>query len=306
MRNPLVTTVMPAYNCARFVGEAIESILAQSYKPVEIVVVDDGSTDGTRDVVRRFGGKVRLLEHEHGGPAAARNAGIAAARGELIAFLDADDLWKDNKLELQAPLFENPQVGLVYGNFDYIDEDSRLIRTRLGRWYRGRIFRWIMKYGLAWTGTVVVRRAVFDRVGGFDESMPVAEDWDMWLRVSAFYEADYDIHTLSSYRMREGSLLGGVEFIDWLIRGLKKNYHLHGKEAGMRAGEYRRLLAHYYYRLGNCKLPGAIGKRNRDYLWRAIRTNPLHFKALRAYFWGLCAYWRGRKSGAIGLDYLNR
>ena len=74
----------------------------------------------------------------------------------------------------------------------------------------------------------------------------------------------------------------------------------------MSRGEYRRILAHYYYRLGNGKLPRAISRRNREYLWRAIRTNPLHFKALRAYFWGLCGYWRGRKSEAIGLEYLNR
>jgi glycosyltransferase involved in cell wall biosynthesis len=306
MARPLVTAVMPAYNCAKFIGGAIESILAQSYAPVEIVVVDDGSTDGTREVVRRFGGEVRLLERGHGGPAAARNTGIAAARGELIAFLDADDLWKPRKLILQVPLFDNPAVGLVYGNFDYIDEQGGLIRTRLGRWYRGKIFQQIMKHGLAWTGTVMVRRSVFEHIGGFDESMPVAEDWDMWLRVSAFYEVDYEIQTLSSYRMREGSLIGGPEFIDRMIYGLNKNFRLYGRQAGMSAGEYRRLLAHYYYRLGNGRLPAAIAKRNREYLWRAIRTNPLHFKALRAYFWGLCAYWRGRKSEAIGLEYLNR
>ncbi len=306
MANPLVTALMPAYNCEKYVGGAIESVLAQSYGPVEIVVVDDGSTDATRDVVRRFGRRVRLLERGHGGPAAARNTGIAAARGELIAFLDSDDLWKPEKLSLQVPLFENPKVGLVYSNFDYIDEQGRQIRTRLGRFYRGRIFRQVMKHGLAWTGTVVVRRSVFEHTGGFDEAMPPAEDWDMWLRVSAFYEVDYEIRTLASYRMREGSLRGSPDFIDRMIYGLKKNFTRYGRQAGMSAGEYRRLLAHYYYRLGNGRLPQAIVRRNRSYLWRAIRTNPFHFKALRAYFWGLCAYWRGRKSEAIGLEYLNR
>ena len=306
MGNQLVTVVMPTYNCAGYAGEAIKSILAQEYKPVEIVVVDDGSTDDTREAVRRFGNRIKLIERHHGGPAAARNTGIEAAKGELIAFLDADDLWRPNKLALQVPLFQNPDIGLVYSNFDYIDEKSTLIRTRLGRWYRGRIFHRVMKHGLAWTGTVVARRNVFERLGGFDEAMPVAEDWDMWLRISAFYEVDYVIRTLASYRMRESSLTGSPEFIDWMIYSLKKNFERYGGRAGMSGLEYRRLLAHYYYRLGNGRLPGPIARRNRQYLWRAIRTYPLHFKALRAYFWGLCAYWHGRKSKAIGLDYLKR
>lgn len=305
MKNPLVTVVMPAYNCAGFIGEALESALSQTYRPVEIVVVDDGSTDVTRETVRRFSG-VRLLEQNHAGPAAARNRGISEARGELVAFLDADDLWKPEKLEIQVPLFENPKVGLVYCNFDYIDEQGKQIRTRLGRWHRGAIFEQIMKYGLVWTGTVITRRSVFERTGGFDEKMPVSEDWDMWLRISAFHEADYDIRTLASYRQRRGSLLGGVEFIDCMLYALEKNFRLCGRQAGMSRRKYRKLLAHYYYRLGNGALPDTISKRNRGYLWRAIRTNPFHYKALRAYFWGLCAYWKGRKSEAVGLEYLNR
>jgi glycosyltransferase involved in cell wall biosynthesis len=306
MAKPLVTAVIPAYNCEKYIGGAIESILSQDYEPVEVVVADDGSTDGTRDIVSSFGKRVELVECIHGGPSAARNAGIAAAKGDLIAFLDADDLWKPGKLSYQVPLFEDPQVGFVYSNFDYIDAQGKLIRTRLGRWHKGNIFREIMKYGLAWTGTVIVRRSVFEHLGGFDESMPVAEDWDMWLRISAYYEADYDIRTLSSYRMHEESLLGRLDFIDWMVHSLKKNFEAHGKHAGISRTEYRRILAHYYYRLGNGVLPGKLAMRNRHYLWQAIKTYPLHFKALRAYFWGLCAYWRARKSGAIGLDYLNR
>jgi glycosyltransferase involved in cell wall biosynthesis len=302
----LVSTVIPAYNCAGFIADSITSALNQSYEPVEVIVVDDGSVDGTRDVVRSFGRGVRLLERVHGGPAAARNTAIAAARGELVAFLDADDLWKPHKLATQVPLFENPAVGLVYSNFDYIDANGRLIRTRLGRWYRGRIFREVMRHGLIWTGTVVARREVFKRVGGFDESMPLAEDWDMWLRVSAFYEIDYDIRTLSSYRMREGSLLGEPGFVEQMIYGLRKNFELYGRQAGVGAWGYRRTLAHYYYRLGNGGLPGSLGRRNRHYLWQAIRTNPFHFKALRAYFRGLCGQWRARRSGAVGLEFFNR
>jgi glycosyltransferase involved in cell wall biosynthesis len=297
---------MPAYNCARYIAQALESVFAQDYEPVEVVVVDDGSTDNTVGVVRGFGDRVRLIERSHAGPSAARNAGIKAARGELVAFLDADDQWKPRKLELQVPLFDNPEVGLVYSNFDYINEDGELIRTRLGRWHKGRIFPEMMKHGLAWTGTIIVRRSAFEQAGYFDEAMPVAEDLDMWLRVCAHYEADYDIRTLSSYRMREGSLIGGPEFIDWMLYTLKKNFRLHGARAGMGKREYRRLLGHYYYRLGNGKLPEPISRHNRRYLWRAIRTNPFHFKALRAYFWGLCGYWSERKSQAIGLDYLNR
>ena len=111
---PLVSVVIPAYNCERYLGRAIRSVLAQTYPRIECIVVDDGSTDGTAEVIDRFGSAVRAIRQENGGAAAARNAGIRTATGRYIAFLDADDYWLRNKLELQIHILEkNPDLVLI-------------------------------------------------------------------------------------------------------------------------------------------------------------------------------------------------
>ena len=113
---PLVSVILPVYNRAASVARAIDSVLAQTYEPLELIVVDDGSTDRTRDVVRQFAPGVTLVEQEHAGAYAARNRGIAHARGELIAFIDSDDAWLPEKLARQVPLMSRDEVGLVFGD----------------------------------------------------------------------------------------------------------------------------------------------------------------------------------------------
>src|SRR5690242_14976762 len=118
-QQPSVSVIIPTYNRARFVGEAVASALAQTLPPLEVIVVDDGSTDDTADVVARLNDpRVVYLRQENAGPATARNTGVEAARGDLIALLDSDDRWLPRKLELQVPLFEGDgKIGLVYGGF---------------------------------------------------------------------------------------------------------------------------------------------------------------------------------------------
>lgn len=201
MKGPLVSVIVPCYNAARFLPEALATIRAQRYEPLEILVVDDGSTDNTPDVVSGFGSEVRYLRKPNGGPASARNLGLREARGEWIAFLDADDQWPEGKLELQAGRLEtDPSLDVVTGRIQYIaiaggeipnipfeGPDNTLAFIQLGA-------------GL-------YRRRAFDRAGVFDETLRFSEDHDWFLRAR---EAGLKIAVLSEvtllYRLHESNM----------------------------------------------------------------------------------------------------
>jgi glycosyltransferase involved in cell wall biosynthesis len=189
---PSVSVIVPTYDYARYLPRALDSVRAQSEPPFEIVVVDDGSTDETPAVLRRYADQVRVLRQPHRGPAAARNAGVAAARGDLVAFLDADDEWHRDKLARQVTLFmERPSVGAVGCANQVIERDGAVLRTRYfpnpshdptERLRQVALReRWV---GSSCSGAVLPRRVLED-VGGFDERLDAAEDWDLWLRVAA-------------------------------------------------------------------------------------------------------------------------
>jgi glycosyltransferase involved in cell wall biosynthesis len=205
----LVSVVIPNYNCSGFLPAALDSVFAQTYPDVEILVVDDGSTDDSLQVLGRYADRVRVLRQPNQGVSAARNHGIRESRGDLIAFLDADDLWDREKLAKQVPLFANPNVGLVYCAVEYIDEAGKSLGTNhTGR--RGRVLRSIALLEgtivLAGGSTAVVRRECFDRAGGFDLEMSTAADWDMWRRVACRYEIDVVREPLMKYRLRPSSM----------------------------------------------------------------------------------------------------
>ncbi len=183
MTAPLVSVVIPVYNGERFLAAAIESALEQTYRPLEVIVVDDGSTDRSATVARSFAG-VEVIDQEHAGPGAARNRGIAAASGEFLAFLDADDLMPPDKLELQVGyLREHPEVGCVLGHQELLLEPGierpvwaevapALARARPDIAQRGGVPLISM----------VVRASLFEQIGGFDTSYVHGEDADCLLR----------------------------------------------------------------------------------------------------------------------------
>ena len=199
---PLVTTIIPVYNGEQFVGEAIESSLGQDYEPHQVVVIDDGSTDGTADVVRCY--PVRLLQQENAGVAAARNAGIAAAEGELIALLDADDRSAPGRITAQVDvLAANPDAACVLGLETIFVEEGTAEP------------HWIAALPRNEDGTSVAyppatglyRRAVIERFGGFDEGMRMGEDGDLLLRIaeSGLAVIYADVQTVER-RMHGGNL----------------------------------------------------------------------------------------------------
>jgi glycosyltransferase involved in cell wall biosynthesis len=171
---PLVSVVIPTYNCARFLPQAIDSVLGQSYSRRELIVVDDGSTDDTDAVLRRYAGRIRIVQRPNGGVSSARNRGIRESRGEFVAFLDSDDIWHSDKLQRQLALFTRSAVGLVHCGLRYIDIDGNVVGVnRSGR--RGHV----LKDFALFRGTVVqgggsgsiVRRPVFEAVGLFDPDL---------------------------------------------------------------------------------------------------------------------------------------
>ena len=198
-RAPTISVLIPAYNAAHYVSRAIESALAQTVRPLEILVVDDGSRDATAEVVSRYPAPARLLRQANAGPAAARNRAAREARGEWLALLDADDAWLPQKLELQLPYTQEPEVGVVHcwGPTDDGPAPERFDFQAL--WKRNRIVN----------SSALIRRSAFDQVGGFDEDRALisVEDYNLWLRLLA---AGWTIATcperLHEYTPAPGSL----------------------------------------------------------------------------------------------------
>lgn len=185
---PKVSVVIPAYNAAGCLGEAIDSVLAQTFADLEIIVVDDGSSDDTVRRAEAYGRPVRCLRQGRRGVAAARNLAIRASSGEFVAFLDADDLWRPEKLERQLPYLERDLgSGLVCSDWELEREGNPLLASALSKRApvtSGYLFRRVVQDSFLLTSTVIVRRHCLDEEGCFDESLATSEDLDLWLRLS--------------------------------------------------------------------------------------------------------------------------
>lgn len=182
---PSVSVIIPTYNRCDFVREAMASVLAQTFQDFELIVVDDGSTDGTADVVREFP-RIRYLSQENRGVSAARNVGVAVSRGELIAFLDSDDLWQPQKLATQVAFFATrPDAHICQTEEVWVRNGVRVNPRNKHRKPSGDIFAASLHLCLVSPSAVMMRRELFDHMGGFDEELPACEDYDLWLRISA-------------------------------------------------------------------------------------------------------------------------
>jgi len=182
---PQVSVIIPAYNRAGCLREAVDSVLAQEFRGFELIVVDDGSTDATPQLLREYDGSIRVLRQENRGVSAARNAGIAASRGELIAFLDSDDIWLPGKLACQVDFFrQSPEILICQTEELWVKNGRRVNPGRRHCKRGGMIFEPSLALCLVSPSAVMLRRELFDRVGLFDEHFPACEDYDLWLRVS--------------------------------------------------------------------------------------------------------------------------
>lgn len=184
---PRISVVIPVYNCAPFVATAIASVRAQGRNDVEMVVVDDGSTDGTLGVLQTLAGDdLRIFQQANAGPAAARNHALRESRGEWVAFLDADCYWLPGKLTAQLAVADAAQADFVYSGSVLIDEAGQLLRERPVA-VRPRLVEDLIWGNLFSTSSVMVRRSALFSVGLFDETLRIGEDWDLWLRLAAHF-----------------------------------------------------------------------------------------------------------------------
>ena len=182
---PKISIIIPTYNRRELVREAIASVMAQSYRDFELIVVDDGSEDRTAAIVHEFAG-VRYVYQPNRGVSAARNHGVALSSGELIAFLDSDDLWQPRKLEHQVLFFVTyPEVPICQTEEIWLRNGVRVNPHNKHRKTGGDLFARSLERCLVSPSTVMLSRDLFERIGGFDESLSVCEDYDLWLRITA-------------------------------------------------------------------------------------------------------------------------
>ncbi|MBU0967494.1 MAG: glycosyltransferase family 2 protein [Proteobacteria bacterium] len=204
----LVSVIIPVYNCARYLTQAMESIRAQTYPPVEIIVIDDGSTDDTPNLIKKLGDDIIYIRQSNGGPAKARNKGINAATGEFIAFLDADDVWLPSKLKKQIDyLVTHRETGLVYSlTSNFIDGQKAVMEDFPQNARSGRIFDELLSDTIITLSSVVVRTEIARIVGGFDESLLTAEDTNFYLKIAYAHHIGVVPETLLLRRMHTSNL----------------------------------------------------------------------------------------------------
>ena len=203
-----VSVVIPTYNRQRLVQDTIDAVLRQTFEDFELIVIDDGSTDDTRQALQdRYGARIRYEYQENQGESVARNHGIALASGEYIAFVDSDDLWHPQKLERQVELFDAvPSVGLVSTQAYWINyQGLKLRRTPDGQGRQGNAISWgelVLDNVIAGGGSsALIRRECLERMGGFDQSIRFGEEWELWIRIAHDYEIYQIPIPLTYYRL---------------------------------------------------------------------------------------------------------
>jgi teichuronic acid biosynthesis glycosyltransferase TuaG len=215
-----ISVIIPAYNSAKYIAEAIESVLNQTYPVLEVIVVDDGSTDDTAEIVKKIASrpmtyelrpKIRYFYQDNRGPAAARNRGIREARGNYIAFLDSDDLWLPDKIEKQIVLFDRSDYAMVYCDMSHVVNGKTAYKSYLkGRGYkyfgRGDIYDNLLRENFIFTPTVIMRRCILDKIKGFDEKFRICEDYKMWLSIAREYPIGYIDEPLVIRRRAEANI----------------------------------------------------------------------------------------------------
>ncbi|MBE2259564.1 MAG: glycosyltransferase family 2 protein [Candidatus Accumulibacter sp.] len=273
---PLVSVVIPAYNCSRYIAETIASILGQSANDLEVIVINDGSTDDTAAIARRFGPPVRVLEQANSGVCSARNHGIREARGEFIALVDHDDYWLPDKLANQLAAFaDHPQVDVVFTRFIWwrqteqglFPEPSSFAAQAQPQGIDDELSGWIYHQMLldSWvlTSTALTRASVIRAHQGFDESLPFSEDWDLWMRISrsSQFLKLREASTLYRQHPSQGSrVTRTVDYRVRLLEGASRRWGLCSQDGRcITARRFKRQLAMYCTEFGLGHLKGGPG-----------------------------------------------
>lgn len=221
MNNYKISIITPTYNRVEYLPLAIESVLNQTYTNFEYHIIDDGSTDNTKDVIQKYleDNRVSYYYQKNQGQSAARNYGINKSTGDFICFLDSDNLWEPRKLELQVNIFkENPNIDITYGEGRLIDVNGNFLESKKVNRYSGYITEKILLNNFVSNNTVMCKINCFNQMGGFDESLRCAEDYDLWLRFSTRYSFFYQQEYYAKYRIWDDRLSANIDSV------FKNNY----------------------------------------------------------------------------------
>jgi glycosyltransferase involved in cell wall biosynthesis len=237
-----VSVVIATYNSARYLPEAIESVLAQSFTDRELIVVDDGSTDDTQTVLRRFGSHLVSLSQANLGVSAARNRGLTRCLGQYIAFLDADDTWAPEKLECQIEAMQAyPGHGAYFSAFTRAACDLAPLSVHRSQRSTVSLEDLLLSGNVIGSPcTVIARRALLDLAGGFDLNLSQCADWDMWVRLAGYTDFLYVDRPLATYRQHDANMSRDPALLERdSIRVLEKGFAMAQLEAGVRSRRRR-------------------------------------------------------------------
>lgn len=305
---PLVTVIIPSYNCEAYISDTIDCVLAQSYSNIELIIVDDGSTDNTQNIIHGYGDKLTLICKENAGVCAARNLGIQKASGEYICLLDHDDYWFTNKIAQQLELFKtHPDTGVVYSHFacwspdkvgafpaqDSVDVIP--ISNEIDHTFSGWIYHLLLLDCWVLTSTAMIHADVFKTCGFFDENLPYSEDWDLWLRISRNYPFTKLKGTTTLYRQHPQQGNKKVRPIDYrtqLLINSKNKWGLCSPDGRcLSKWEFSRQLAEYHAGYGLYQLIAGYKKQALLSLFKAWLQFPIKFKYI-AYILACILGWK--------------
>lgn len=280
---PKASIIIPTYNRDKFIAETIQSVLGQTFKDLEVIVVDDGSIDNTKEIVEKFikkDGRVRYIYQKNSGrPSIPRNFGFKNSTGDYLAFLDSDDVWLPEKLEKQILFFEkseNKKLGFLDCRNLIIDENGLEIKNPyVFPNYHGNVFRELLKYNFIFTpGSVLIKRNVIDEIGCFDENLISMDDWDIWIRISKKYYFDFIDELLFKYRVHISNITATLtqknkeQQIIYIFEKHIKDFNDYCPDF-----YYRKIreLANFYCKENKIKI-------GRNYFIKAIKLKPRDFR----------------------------
>jgi glycosyltransferase involved in cell wall biosynthesis len=276
--------IIPTYNRSNVIGEALDSVSAQTFQNYEVIVVDDGSTDDTCEALKPYADRIRYFKQLNKGPAAARNRGVVESRGEYIAFLDSDDLWYFDKLaQVAEAVQDHPEAGLFYSDFRLVNKLHNHSRIQRCKHIVGNAYYQLLLFNFIGTSTVVVKRGCFDICGLFCEALFGPEDWDLWIRIARKFPIVHIPATLVEHVQQScGSVSASPEALEASRRVIER-----ALAANPRLGRRQRaqIEARLCYKEGVRYLQRGKREESLAHFSDAIRSNPLF---LRSYFyWGL-------------------
>lgn len=261
-----VDIIIPTFNCANYIKNAINSVLNQSFANIKVTIIDDGSVDETKKIVTSYSDLVTYIYQDNKGPASARNRGIKTSKSKYIAFLDSDDYFLANNLQRKISLLEkNPDIPWVYSDWQYVDDQGNYLEKGSERFnfstkkLSGEIFEELLyKRNFIATDSVVMRRSLLDDVGLFDEIIPSQEEYDLWLRISAKYPVLYINDVLLTVTIHPQSLskdfgkwaCGNAFIVNKIENIIPEKFHLKKKDLARLHADKQTFLARAYLEKG--------------------------------------------------------